>query len=237
MDKFDLPVWTSDDVTSLLLIDLDATVGINNLLKFLIQNKGHVQDSTMDLMFVVSSVILFGQNNHVFKDAEKIVSIATEFCLVDTVSSNQTLEAIGLSDNSVLYLALQDETDAALEAAVCLSKKKGSVMQESTIRPALSLYGNWEDRSINILDLILTKGKRRIRISELRDMAIGSDLDLQTDLEFVDFIRKLCAVGLLDTTINKKGSATVSINEEAAGLFLVFSGNVDLAKTLVSSKF
>jgi hypothetical protein len=236
MDKFDLPVWSSDDVTSLLLIDFDAATGITNLLKFLIQNKGYVKDSTMDLMFVISSVVLFGQNNHVFKDAERIVSIATEFCLIDTVKDNQTLEAIGLSDNSVLYLALQDETDAALEAAVCLSAKKGSVMQETAIRPAISLYGRWEDRSIGILDLILTKGKRRIRISELRDMAVGSDLDLQTDLEFVDFIRKLCTVGLLDTTINKKGSATVSINEEAAGLFLVFSGNVDLAKTLVTAK-
>ena len=118
MDKFDLPVWSSDDVTSLLLIDLDATIGITNLLKFLIQNKGYVKDSTMDLMFVISSVVLFGQDNHIFKDAEKIVSLATEFCLVDTVYDNQTLEAIGLSDNSVLYLALQDETDAALEAAV-----------------------------------------------------------------------------------------------------------------------
>ncbi len=56
MDKFDLPVWSSDDVTSLLLIDFDAATGITNLLKFLIQNKGYVKDSTMDLMFVISSV-------------------------------------------------------------------------------------------------------------------------------------------------------------------------------------
>jgi len=236
MDKFDLPVWSSDDVTSLLLIDFDATVGITNLLKFLIQNKGYVKDSTMDLMFVISSVVLFGQDNHVFKDAEKIVSLATEFCLIDTVKDNQTLEAIGLSDNSVLYLALQDETDAALEAAVCLSQKKGSVMQDSAIRPALSLYGSWEDRSISILDLILTKGKTRIRISELRDIVSASDLDFHTDLEYVDFIRKLCTVGLLDININKKGTAVVSINEQSAGLFLVFSGNVDLAKTLVNAR-
>ena len=50
MDKFDLPVWSSDDVTSLLLIDFDAAIGITNLLKFLIQNNGYVKDSTMDLM-------------------------------------------------------------------------------------------------------------------------------------------------------------------------------------------
>ncbi len=236
MDKFDLPVWTSDDVTSLLLIDYDATIGISNLLKFLIQNEGHVEDSTMDLMLVISSVVLFGQENHIFKDAEKVVSLAAEFCLVDTVSDNQTLEAIGLSDNSVLYLALHDETDAALEAAVCLSNKKGSIMQETLIRPALSLYGHWEENAISILNLILTKGQTRIRISELRDMVFGSELDLHTDLEFVDFVRKLCTIGLLDMTINKKGNAIVSINEEAAGLFLVFSGNVDLAKTLVTSK-
>jgi hypothetical protein len=37
-------------------------------------------------------------------------------------------------------------------------------------------------------------------------------------------------------TINKKGDSIISINEEAAGLFLVFSGNVDLAKTLVTVK-
>ena len=236
MDKFDLPVWSSDDVTSLMLIDFDAAVGINNLLKFLIQNNGYVKDSTMDLMFVISSVVLFGQDNHVFKDAEKIVSLATEFCLIDTVSDNQTLEAIGLSDNSVLYLALQDETDAALEASVCLSKKKGSVMQEEAIRPSLALYGNWEDRAINILDLILTNGKTRIRISELRDIVFASDLVFHTDLEYVDFIRKLCTIGLLDININKKGTAIVSIKEEAAGLFLVFSGNVDLAKTLVNTR-
>ena len=236
MDKFDLPVWTSDDVTSLLLIDYDATIGISNLLKFLIQNDGHVEDSTVDLMFVISSVVLFGQENHIFKDAEKIVSLAAEFCLVDTVSDNQTLEAIGLSDNSVLYLALHDETDAALEAAVCLSNKKGSIMQEASIRAALSLYGYWEENAISILNLILTKGRTRIRISELRDMVFGSELNLHTDLEFVDFVRKLCTIGLLNMTINKKGNAIVSINEEAAGLFLVFSGNVDLAKTLVTSK-
>ena len=87
MDKFDLPVWSSDDVTSLLLIDFDAAIGITNLLKFLIQNNGYVKDSTMDLMFVISSVVLFGQNNNLFKDAEKVVSLATEFCLVDTVLS------------------------------------------------------------------------------------------------------------------------------------------------------
>jgi len=236
MDKFDLPVWTSDDVTSLLLIDYDATIGISNLLKFLVQNDGHVEDSTVDLMFVISSVVLFGQENHIFKDAEKIVSLAAEFCLVDTVSDNQTLEAIGLSDNSVLYLALHDETDAALEAAVCLSNKKGSIMQEASIRAALSLYGYWEENAISILNLILTKGRTRIRISELRDMVFGSELNLHTDLEFVDFVRKLCTIGLLNMTINKKGNAIVSINEEAAGLFLVFSGNVDLAKTLVTSK-
>ena len=236
MDKFDLPVWSSDDITSLLLIDFDATIGITNLLKFLIQNKGYVKDSTMDLMFVISSVVLFGQDNHIFKNAEKIVSLATEFCLVDTVYDNQTLEAVGLSDNSVLYLALQDETDAALEAAVCLSQKKGSVMQDGAIRPALSLYGSWEDKSISILDLILTKGKTRIRISELRDIVSTSDLDFHTDLEYVDFIRKLCTIGLLDININKKGNAVISINEQSAGLFLVFSGNVDLAKTLVNAR-
>ena len=88
----------------------------------------------------------------------------------------------------------------------------------------------------DILQLILTKGKTSIRITELRDIVFGSDLHLETDIEFVDFVRKLCAVGLLDMAINKKGDSIISINEEAAGLFLVFSGNVDLAKTLVTVK-
>jgi len=236
MDNFDLPVWSSDDVTALLLIDFDAVVGISNLLKFLIQNKGYVKDSTMDLMLVLSSVVLFGQGSHVFKNADKVLSLATEFCLVDTVMDNKTLEAVGLSDNSVLFLALHDETDAALEAAVCLSSKKGSILQEPKIRPALSLFGDWEDRAADTLQLILTEGKTSIRITELRDIVFGSNLQLETDLEFVDFIRKLCTIGLLDMVINKKGDSIISINEEAAGLFLVFSGNVDLAKTLVTVK-
>jgi len=227
--------WSSDDINSLLVIDPDAIVGIKNLLFFIVDNHGVVRDKTMDLMLAINSVVQFGQDNYYFKDAEKVVSLASEFCLVDCRKDKQVLEAIGLADNSVLFLAIHGEEDWALEAALCLTGRRKSIMQDETIRPSLCLFGYWEKTSVSLLKTVLTTGGLSVKISELRQNAEEEGLVFESDLEFVDCLRSLCEVGLFSTRIDKSGVAHVDINEEAAGLFLVLCGHVDLAREIANS--
>jgi len=228
--------WSSDDIDALLIIDPDAIVGIKNLLFFLIDNKGVAKDKSMDLMLVINSVVQFGQDNFYFKNAEKVVSLASEFCLVDCRKDQQVLEAIGLADNSVLFLAIHDEDDWALEAALCLVNRRGSIMQNEITRPSLCLFGYWERTAVSLLKTVLTTGGLSVNISELRKNAEQEKLVFESDLEFVDCLRNLCEVGLFSTRIDKSGVAHVDIVEEAAGLFLVLCGHVDLARELANCR-
>jgi len=228
--------WSSDDIDALLVIDPDAIVGIKNLLYFLVDNDGVVKDKNMDLMLAVNSVVQFGQDNYYFKNAEKIVSLASEFCLVDCRKDQQVLEAIGLSDNSVLFLAIHEEDDCALDAALCLRNRRGSIMQDETTLPCLSLFGYWESTAVSLLKTVLINGGLSAKISGLRKKAEQERLVFESDLEFVDCLRNLCEVGLFNTRIDKSGIAHVDIIEEAAGLFLVLCGHVDLARKLADSR-
>ena len=173
--------WSSDDINSLLVIDPDAIVGIKNLLFFIVDNHGVVRDKTMDLMLAINSVVQFGQDNYYFKDAEKVVSLASEFCLVDCRKDKQVLEAIGLADNSVLFLAIHGEEDWALEAALCLTGRRKSIMQDETIRPSLCLFGYWEKTSVSLLKTVLTTGGLSVKISELRQNAEEEGLVFESD--------------------------------------------------------
>lgn len=234
-DDFDsFESWSSDDIKSLLTIDPDAVVGIKNLLFFLIDNEGVIKDSRMDLMLHINSVVQFGQDNFYFKNAEKVVSLASEYCLVDSRKDKQVLEAIGLADNSVLFLAIHGEEDAALDAAMCLSGRRGSLMQDETVRPSLSLFGYWENTAIDLIKSVLTKDSLSAKILELREIAEKEELFFTSDLEYVDCLRSLCEVGLFSTRIDIFGDAYIEIKEEAAGLFLVLCGQVELARKLAN---
>lgn len=229
---FPVPTWTTDDVTVLEAIDDSLSVGISRLLGFVIREQGLVDDATLDLILVFHSVISGTDEKYSFDDAERVVTVASEFCLIDCVYDNQVLSMVELRDNAVLYLALQDEHTLALEAAVCLSKNDRSLLSTSATRPSLALFGQWEDLAATILSVMLTNGQMSDSIGSLMNNVVKEGVYVQSEVEFVDLLRKLTAVGLFSVSISRKDRAVVSIESQAAGLFLLFSGRSDLARRL-----
>ncbi len=230
--NFPIPTWTKDDVAVLDAIDDYYVDGIIRFLGFLISSEGIVADSTLDLILVVQSVINSTEDHYSFDDAERLMAVASEFCLVDCVYENQVLSMVELQDNAVLFLAIHGEHNYALEAAVCLSANERSMLCDATVRPSLSLFGDWEEISAVLLNALLTQGKLCDSIGSLMDKTSKSGLWINSEVEFVDVVRKLCAVGLLNVTIGKNDKAVVAIEEKAAGLFLLFSGRTDMARKL-----
>lgn len=230
--NFPVPTWTKDDVVVLEAIDDYYALGIVRFLGFLISNEGIVADSTLDLILVVQSIVNDSDEKYSFDDAERIVTLSSEFCLVDCVYENQVLAMIELQDNAVLFLAIQGEDHYALEAAVCLAQDEKSLLFDGAVRPSLSLFGDWENIGAVVLESMLTRRLLSDSIGSLMDHTSNTGLWITSEVEFVDVIRKLCAVGLLSVDIVDTGRAMVTVQEKAAGLFLLFSGRTELAKEL-----
>lgn len=221
-----IPTWTMDDVEVLEAVDTYYCSGLVELIRFLIAEQGVFMDETLDITIVVHSLM---QKQYTFDEVENLISVASEFCLIDCLYQRQNLMAMELADNAVLFLALQEEDDSALEAALIRSRAKDSLFVSTDTRPSLGLFGHWEDLASELLFCMLTRGT-------LSD-TIGSTYKymsaiFKTDIEFVDFIRKMCEIGLISTEIEESGKAKIKIEPVASGLFLLFSSRTDLAATL-----
>lgn len=231
-----IPTWTRDEVVVLESIDEFYSAGIINMLQFLVAEEGAVLDETIDLTLVMHSVVNAHNDKYSFDQTDILLALASEFCLIDSVHDRQVLAGIELLDNSVLYLAMHDEPDYALEAAVCLSQSSRSIMQVSAVLPSLSLFGHWEEFAAVIISSILTQRATCSRMSVLYSAIETLNVGVDSKVDFVDYIRKLCAVNLLSLEMPKssQGEASVHLNTQAAGLFLLFSNRVELAKELAS---
>lgn len=231
---FPIPSWTSDDVTVLEAIDHRYSQGICYLLSFLIANNGFVDDDTLDLILIFNSVVNLSDQEYSFEETEKLVALASEFCLIDCVYENQVLTLVELRDNAVLYLAINEEHNLALEAGVCLGRKSHSILSNIACRPSLSLFGEWEELAVLILSSMLTRKRTSASIGFLMKHTKKDGLETTSDMEFVDCLRKLCEVGLFSMVVDSDEVAKISIQAQPAGLFLLFSNNTDLAKRLAS---
>lgn len=231
-----IPTWTRDEVVILEAIDDFYAAGIINMLQFLVAEEGAVLDETIDLTLVMHSVVNIHNDKYSFEQTDILLALASEFCLIDSVYDRQVLGGVELLDNAVLYLAIHGEADYALEAAVCLSSNSKSIMQVSAVMPSLSLFGHWEEFAAVIIDCMLTRGTTCSKMSILYSAIETLDVGVDSEVDFVDYIRKLCAVNLLSLEMPKSSEdeASVQLNVQAAGLFLLFSNRVDLAKDLAN---
>lgn len=229
-----LPAWTPEDVEVLQAVDPFCVPGICNVLAFIIANHGFVEDDTLDLALIFHSVANWNDDGYSFDDAEKVIAVASEFCLIDCVYDNQVLTLVEVQDNAVLFLALHDQHSSALEAAICLTDRDSSMFSNSSTLPSLSLFGEWEEFAVMLVDSLLTRGRLSDSIGSLMEHCAEAGLPVTSELEFVDTVRKLCAVGLLSVEIDDKGLATVHIERQPAGLFLLFSNRIEMAKSLAS---
>jgi hypothetical protein len=231
-----IPTWTRDEVVVLESIDDFYAAGIINMLQFLVAEEGAVLDETIDLTLVMHSVVNIHNDKYSFEQTDILLALASEFCLIDSVYDRQVLGGVELLDNAVLYLAIHGEADYALEAAVCLSSNSKSIMQVSAVMPSLSLFGHWEEFAAVIIDCMLTHRTTCSKMSILYSAIETLDVGVDSEVEFVDYIRKLCEVNLLSLEMPKSSDdeASVQLNVQAAGLFLLFSNRVELAKNLAN---
>ena len=221
-----IPTWTMDDVEVLEAIDPQYASGLVELLRFLIAEEGVFADETLDLTVVIHSLV---EKQYTFDEVQNLVSVASEFCLIDCLYHKQNLEAMELADNAVLLLALQEEDDLALEAALVRSRSMDSLFASTKTRPSLGLFGHWEDLAAELLFCMLTRDTLSDTIGSTYKYMSAT---FKTDIEFVDFIRKMCEIGLVSTEIEGSGKANIKIDPVASGLFLLFSSRTDLAAKL-----
>lgn len=229
---YPVPTWTKDDVTVLEAIEPSLYIPLSRLLAFLIGERGLVHDETLDMVLVFNAVINNGKDKYSFDDVEKVLAVASEFCLIDCVYDNQVLSMVELRDNSVLFLAMCEECSLSLEAAVLLSENKKSLLHNSDVRPSLSLFGEWEQIAVELLSSLLTRRSLSASIGTLMSNIEEDGFDVGSEVEFVDLIRKLSAVGLFSVSIDSSERAVVSIEPKPSGLFLLFSGRAEMAKTI-----
>jgi len=206
--------------------------GIINLLKFLVHEKGTVVDATMDLSLVLHSIANMHNDDYSFNRSDTLVALASEFCLIDCIYEGKVLAGVEMLDNAVLFLGLHDEANYALEAAVCLSETASSLLAIPASLPSLSLFGHWEEFAATILACLLTSARGYSKMSTLFKVVEQLDIGVTTEIDFVDHIRKLCAVNLLNLRLNDEGEAFVHINHQPAGLILILSNRSELATRL-----
>lgn len=230
--SFPVPTWTSEDVEVLFSLEPRFVEGALNLISYMVGERGYTQDVTIDLILVFHSIVNLTGGNYSFDDTEAIVALCSEFCMIDCVYENQVLSAVELLDNGVLFLGMHGDSTVAIDAAVCLSERRTSIFSHPATLPSLSLFGIWEEYAVTILDCLLTNKSLSASISFLMKTATAHGLDVSSDIEFIDVLRKLCSVGLFTVSISKSGSADVTIVRQPAGLFLLFSDRVEMARKL-----
>lgn len=227
-----IPKWTPDNMEVLDSLNSFYVPGIINLLKFLVHEKGTVVDATMDLSLVLHSIANMHNDDYSFNRSDTLVALASEFCLIDCIYEGKVLAGVEMLDNAVLFLGLHDEANYALEAAVCLSETASSLLAIPASLPSLSLFGHWEEFASTVLACLLTNASTSSKMSTLFKVIKHLDIGVNSEIEFVDHIRKLCAVNLLSLNISESSDAVVSINHQPAGLFLLFSNQEKLARRL-----
>lgn len=225
-------VWTYEDVAVFSTLDTQYIPGITALLQFLIRDEGVIIDETVDLTIVLNSVVNTSGVNYSFDQTESILTLAAEFCLIDTAYEKQTLCGIELLDNSVLFLALIGEVDYAIDAAVCLSRSSRSMMYKHHLLPSLCLFGHWEPLAATMVAAILSFGSTSCRVNDLYKAILKSPVGDISEIEFLSDIQKLCAVHLLKLSKRDDDIPVVSVNIPAAGLFLMFSDRIEVARRL-----
>ena len=226
--------WAPEDIRVLGEVSGTVVPGVLNLLRFVLASEGHVSDESLDLMLVLHSAINGKGNDYSFVGAESVVAVASEFCLIDCSYERQTLQSVEMQDNAVLFAALHGDYDTALEGAVLLSKDSHSLLSNQATLASLCLFGHWEYLTASMLAALLTRGLTCDSIGSLMKNVAGDGVYIHSDLEFVDTVRKLCAVGIFSIAIDTEGQANVCIERNPAGLFLLFTDRVEMAKSLAS---
>lgn len=233
-DDLPFPVWTRHDVDLLESIDPDLCFGLTNVVEYLAHNEGIVDSRNFDLILLMHAVVNAGSREDIYsmQGTETIVSVASEFCLVDCLYDKQSLEALELQDNGVLFLAVHESSSAALDAAICLSDRTSSVFRYRSVRPSLALFGAWEEFAETILAMLLTLGELSTNIGFLIEYLKVSNLGHLDDMTAMSMLLKLADVGLFDLCLDDDLDGVLSINVQAAGIFLLFSDREKLARQL-----
>lgn len=223
--------WTVEDIAVFSAIDPQYYRGIVALLQFLIRDEGVIIDETIDLTLIMNTVVSSSGVAYTFEQTENVLMVAAEFCLIDTAYDKQNLCGIELLDNSVIFLAMMGDVNSAVDAAVCLSKSSRSRMSDPNLLPSLSLFGEWETIAAAVVAAILSFGSTSCSMSRLYNVISNSSVDVLPEVEFISTIRRLCAVKLLFLS-KHNGEPLVTVNVKSAGLFLLFSERVELARRL-----
>ena len=233
-DDLPFPVWTRHDVDLLESIDPDLCFGLTNVVEYLAHNNGILDSRNFDLILLMHAVVNSGGREDIYSlhGTEAIVSVASEFCLIDCLYDRQSLEALELQDNGVLFLAVNEASSAALDAALCLSDRASSVFRYRSVRPCLALFGVWEEFAGTILATLLTLGEVSTKIGFLIEYLKASKMVPLDDVTAMSMLLKLSDVGLFDVYWDDRLDGIISINVEAAGIFLLFSDREDLARQL-----
>ena len=235
-DDLPFPVWTKHDVDLLEAIDPDYCWGLTNIVEYLTRHNGILDSHNFDLILLMHAVVNSGVREDIYsmQGTEAIVSVASEFCLIDCLYDKQSLEALELQDNGVLYMAVHESSSSALDAAICLSDRESSVFRNRVVRPCLALFGAWEDFAGTILETLLTLGELSTKIGFLIEYLKAAELIPSDDMMAMGMLLKLSDVGLFDVHLDDDLDGVISTNVQAAGIFLLFSDREDLARRLAA---
>jgi len=233
-DDIPFPVWTQHDVDLLEAIDPFLLYGLTNVVEYLVTRNGLVDNEKFDLLLLMHAVANKDSREDMYSldETEAVIGVASEFCLVDCLYDRQSLEALELQDNGVLFLAVNESNGAALDAAVCLSARSSSMFRYDAVRPSLALFGEWETISGEILKALLTMGQTSTKIGFLVEYLKASKNIPLDDLLLIGILLKLAEVGLFNIYLDNESDGVLSINTQAAGIFLLFSNREELARRL-----
>lgn len=225
--------WT-ETLHTLSAIDPKWLPGIRNVLKFMVTEKGILIDETIDLTVIFHEIVNLNGNMYTFAEAETVLTMCSEFCLLNLVYDRQVLSMAELQDNAVFLLQSLKEYEYTLEGAILLSYQKSSLFNNDITRPSMSLFGPWEEIAGDLLAALLTRRLMCDTVSSLRKWVGNIDGGNIHPRVFVDRLRKLEAAGLINVEMQEGTEPVVEIIEEAAGLFLLLTNRLELVKLLAS---
>lgn len=237
MDQFDFISQSYNknphEESSLLLeIDQRNFEAIHQLIKFLNYNDGVVADSTLDLILVIHSVLNECGMNFSFDDTDSVVSLASEFCIINYIKDGQSLEGIELADNSPMLCLIADDYDSIIDSAIILSQRKSSFYSDKVTLAAMSLYGHWEEGALCLTRSVIKSGRLHAPVDTMRSSMESLGFLFESDLQYVDFINKLSDTHLIKKSVSKSGVGKITLNPSSAGMFLVLGGHSQEAHRL-----